>query len=84
MLDPTYIDREQFGLTLFDMIKELVKLDAIRAQMNHAVFHNESAKMIGLKKNYHDVHQEIASRLTKLTNDEMDQILTHYPFVVNL
>lgn len=79
-----HIDREEFGLTLFDTIKAVVKLDAIQAQMNHAVFHNEAAKMTVLKQTHGTVHQEIAKLLPKLTEDEMAQILERYPQVVNL
>lgn len=79
-----HITREEFGLTLFDTIKAVVKLDAIQAQMNHAVFHNEAAKMTVLKATHGTVHQEIANLLPKLTEDEMAQILERYPFVVNL
>jgi len=78
------ITREQFGLNLFDTIKAVVKLDAIRAQMNHAVFHNEAAKMTTLKQTHSEVHREIAKLLPKLTDNEMAQILERYPFVVTL
>lgn len=71
-------------MTLFDTIKEIVKLDAIQAQINYAVFHDEASKMATLKQQHESVHHEIARLLLKLTDGEMAQILERYPHVVTL
>ena len=79
-----YITREEFGIDLFDMIKMVSGLMAIREHMNVAIYQEKPHKLPDLQRRYDTLHGQISAALPKLSPANLDAIMARYPIVVTL
>lgn len=78
------ITREEFGLALFDMIRMISGLDAIREHLSVAIHKEQRDTLPALQARYDALHAAIAAALPKLSPADCDAILERYPMVAHL
>ncbi len=78
------ITREEFGIDLFDMIRMVSGLMAIREHMNVAIHQEKPHKLPDLQKRYDALHVQISAALPKLSPSNLDAVMARYPIVVTL
>lgn len=79
-----FITRDEFGQNLFEVVKTLSGMQAIRKQMAAAVHREKNHKLKQLQERWDELHVFISNQLPTLTNREMAQVLERYPDVVTL
>lgn len=79
-----YITREEFGVNLFETIKTISGIHAMRQQMNAAVHRERADQVAGLTTRYNDARGVLAKQLPTLTDHEMAEVLCRYPWVVGV
>lgn len=79
---PVYLTKEEFGVNLFQTIKAISAIQAIRQQLNAAVHRNTPTAVIAAR--YKEAQGYLANQLPTLTDHEMAQVLEQYPSVVSM
>lgn len=79
-----YITKDEFGITLFEVIKTISGIHTLRQQMNVAVHQERPKTLKELTTRYHESREYLANQLPTLTDHEMEQILARYPDVTRM
>ncbi|MGL5937065.1 MAG: hypothetical protein ACRCZI_15750 [Cetobacterium sp.] len=79
VLEGAYLDRDEFGANLYEVIKTISLLHVLRQQLNRAVYTGK--RVAEVTAHYKKEQRYLANQLPQLSNDEMDQILARYPWV---
>jgi hypothetical protein len=78
---PDGITKEQFGRHLYDTITTIGGMMGLAQQRAAAIHHGEGYKVQSLLRRRRELQSILAAQLPTLDHDEMDQILTRYPWV---
>lgn len=79
-----FITKEEFGITLFEVIKTISGLHTLRRQLNRAVHEQDGPAMTDRTARYKEAQGYLANQLPTLTDHEMAQVLEKYPGVVGM
>ena len=78
---PMGITKEEFGVQLYNTIKTIGGLLGLQEQLQAAMKKGQSLRIKELKGRQINLRLVLADHLKTLTDDEMRQILEHYPQV---
>ncbi len=75
--------KEDFGLNLYETIKTIGGILGVEQQRAAAIHYEHPEKIEDLMKRRKALQVTLAEQLPKLSNDEMDDVLAKYPWVVS-
>ncbi len=79
-----YIEKAEFGVNLFEAIKTISGIYALRQMMNMMVHKERVDQVAILTTRYNESREYLANQLPTLTDREMAQVLARYPDVVTM
>jgi hypothetical protein len=79
---PYGITKDQFGAYLYGCIETIGGILGVDQQRANAIHRSEGFKMQSLLARRKALQVTLAQQLPTLSNDEMDQVLEKYPWVV--
>jgi len=79
-----YITKDEFDITLFEVVKTISGIHTLRHQMNVAVHKEQPKQLKELTTRYNESREYLANQLPTLTDHKMAQVLARYPDVVTL
>ena len=84
MMYTGHITREQFGLTLYEVIANISGIRALEEHIAVAIHHEQGCKLQDLKARRLVLKSTLAHQLPTLHNGDMADVLARYPYVAGL
>ena len=79
---PIGINKEEFGVNLYETIKTIGGLLGLEQQRVAAIHYGHKEKLTDLATRRNALRAILAKQLPTLKHDEMDRVLATYPWVV--
>ena len=82
--DHSYITKEQFGLTLYEILATISGIRGLEEQIAGAIHREQGYKLQDLKARRLTLKATLAAQLPTLPESDMADVLARYPYVVSL